>query len=364
MKQWFKENRMRIILSSVVTLLPVLYGILFWDKLPDSFTTHWGADGIADGTGSKAFVVFGIPAIFLAVNLLCVFCTYLDKHNREKNQKAMGVIFWIMPILSVLINCVIYKTTGSNAFDFFWLFPVMFGVLFIVLGNYMPKTASNRTLGVKTAFTLGNEENWNKTHRLTGRIWVAGGVVILATSFLPLKWSVGILLATILVMVIVPYLYSYNIYLKHKQQGISYWEAPKTKEEKAAVRISAVVVPLILIGVCILMFTGSIQYEFTEDCLKIDATYGDYSVVGYEFIESVEYREDFDFGARNMGFGSAKLSIGNFRNEEFGNYTLYAYNASNSAVVIQSGEHILVITGADDIETQQLYQTLQGKLNK
>ncbi len=364
MKQWFKENRMRIILSSVVTLLPVLYGILFWDKLPDSFTTHWGADGIADGTGSKAFVVFGIPAIFLAVNLLCVFCTYLDKHNREKNQKAMGVIFWIMPILSVLINCVIYKMTGSNAFDFFWLFPVMFGVLFIVLGNYMPKTASNRTLGIKTRLTLGNEENWNKTHRLAGRVWVAGGVIILASAFLPLKWSIGILLVIIFALIGIPYGYSYRIYCEHKKQGISYTEFAKTNAEKNAVRFSMIALPIILIVILVLMFTGNIQYEFTDAELKINATYGDYSVVGYEFIDTVEYREDFDFGARNMGFGSAKLSIGNFRNEEFGNYTLYAYTASDSAVVIQSGEHILVITGANDIETQQLYQTLQGKLNK
>ena len=119
MKQWFKENTKRIVLGSVVTLLPILYGILFWDKLPDSFTTHWGADGVADGASGKAFVVFGIPAIFLALNLLCAFCTYFDKNNREKNQKAMGVIFWIIPMLSVLINSIVYKSTAADGPDFF-----------------------------------------------------------------------------------------------------------------------------------------------------------------------------------------------------------------------------------------------------
>ena len=110
------------------------------------------------------------------------------------------------------------------------------------------------------------------------------------------------------------------------------------------------------------MITGNIEYEFTEDSLKIDATFGNYSVVGYEFIDAVEYREDFDFGIRNMGFASAKLSIGNFRNDEFGNYTLYAYNKSGSAVVIKSGEHIMVITGEDSAATQTLYQTLQDNI--
>jgi len=362
MKQWFKENKVRLLVSSLVTLLPLLYGILFWDKLPNSFTTHWGADGVADGTSGKAFAVFGMPAIFLLINLLCAFATYFDKGNRGRNQKAMGIIFWIMPILSVLINGVIYKTALSNDSDFFWLFPVLFGVLFAVLGNYMPKITKNRTLGIKISWTLSNEENWNKTHRLAGRIWVAGGIVILATSFLPIKWAVGILLAIMFVIIIVPFGYSYYIYRKHRQQGISYTNTPKTKEEKAAIKITAVFVPLILVGVAILMFTGSIQYEFTEDSLKIDATYGEYSTVGYEFIDSVEFREEFDFGTRNMGFGSAKLSLGNFNNDEFGNYTLYAYTACDSAVVIKSGEHILVITGANEAETQTIFQTLQEKI--
>jgi len=284
MKQWFKENKVRLLVSSLVTLLPLLYGILFWDKLPNSFTTHWGADGVADGTSGKAFAVFGMPAIFLLINLLCAFATYFDKGNRGRNQKAMGIIFWIMPILSVLINGVIYKTALSNDSDFFWLFPVLFGVLFAVLGNYMPKITKNRTLGIKISWTLSNEENWNKTHRLAGRIWVAGGIVILATSFLPIKWAVGILLAIMFVIIIVPFGYSYYIYRKHRQQGISYTNTPKTKEEKAAIKITAVFVPLILVGVAILMFTGSIQYEFTEDSLKIDATYGEYSTVGYELL--------------------------------------------------------------------------------
>ena len=212
MKQWIKANAKRVILSSIVTLLPVLYGVLRWDQLPNSFTTHWGSDGIADGTGSKVFVVFGIPAIFLVVNLLCLICTYFDKYNRDKNQKAMGLVLWIMPILSVFINCIIYKSTDGSEMDLFWLFPVMFGVLFIAMGNYLPKIEKNKTLGIKISWTLGNEENWNKTHRLCGKLWVIGGAIILATSLLPLKWSIYILLAIIFVMIIVPYIYSYRIY--------------------------------------------------------------------------------------------------------------------------------------------------------
>ena len=63
MKNWFKENKVRLLISSVITLLPMLFGIIFWEKLPDIMTTHWGADGIADGFNGKAFAVFVPTAI-------------------------------------------------------------------------------------------------------------------------------------------------------------------------------------------------------------------------------------------------------------------------------------------------------------
>ena len=78
----FTHHKKKLILSSLLILLPILFGLLLWNDLPAVMTTHWGADGIADGTGSKAFVVFGIPTIFLIINLLCLTCTYFDKYNR------------------------------------------------------------------------------------------------------------------------------------------------------------------------------------------------------------------------------------------------------------------------------------------
>ena len=362
MKQWFKENIVRLLVSSAVTLLPILFGVIFWNKLPNIMATHWGADGVADGFSNKAFAVFVPTAIMFALNLLCIVATAFDQNGRNQNKKAFGIVFWIVPIISLLINGAMYNVAFGGEVAFNWLFPALFGILFIVIGNYMPKVKQNRTFGIKISWALNNEENWNRTHRLAGKLWVAGGIVLVATSFLPIKLAIGIMFVIFLIMTIVPVVYSFSIYSKHKKQGISYQYTPKTKVERIAVKISAIVVPLILIGVVILMFTGNIQYEFTDDSLKINATYWQYSVVGYEFVDSIELREDFDFGSRNYGYGSAKLSLGHFKNDEFGNYTLYAYTACDSAVVIKSGEHVLVITGEDTEETQMLYNTLIDKV--
>ena len=363
MKNWFKENKIRLLISSLITLLPMLFGVVCWNKLPNVITTHWGADGIADGFNGKTFSVFVPTGIMFVMNIFCAIATSFDQNSRNQNKKAMGIIFWIIPIISLLVNGAMYSVAFSGEMAFDWLFPALFGILFVVMGNYMPKIKQNRTMGIKISWAMNNEENWNKTHRLAGKLWVAGGLVLIATAFLPLKWAIGIMLSVFLVMIIVPVAYSYSIYRKHKIQGVSYEYVPKSKAEKIAVKTAAIFVPLILVGVMILMFTGNIQYEFTEDCLIIDATYGKYSTVGYEFVDSVEFRDDFDFGIRNFGFASAKLSLGNFKNEEFGNYSLYAYTACDSAVVIKSGEHILVITGQDAAETQELYNYLKAKID-
>ena len=70
-----KNNKLKLILSSTITLSPILFGIIFWDKLPDYIATHWGVSGVADGYSSKAFTVFLLPIIFLALFWLCVFIT-------------------------------------------------------------------------------------------------------------------------------------------------------------------------------------------------------------------------------------------------------------------------------------------------
>ena len=71
----FKKYKLQIIVSSIVILLPVLFGLLMWDNLPDIMTTHWGADGTADGFSGKVFAVFGLPCVLLAVHLICLLFT-------------------------------------------------------------------------------------------------------------------------------------------------------------------------------------------------------------------------------------------------------------------------------------------------
>jgi uncharacterized membrane protein len=91
------------------------------------------------------------------------------------------------------------------------------GVTFLYIGNYMPKCKQNFTLGIKLPWTLNSEANWNATHRLAGKVWMAAGVLFLLCIFLPKPALMLALLIILPVMVLVPLVYSYLYYKKHDE---------------------------------------------------------------------------------------------------------------------------------------------------
>ena len=359
MKNYLKTNWKKILISCLLTLAPIVVGLILWNTLPETMNIHWGADGVADGTGSKAFAVFALPAILLAVNLLCFVATVLDKKNQAKNQKAMGVVFWIMPVISWGVNGAMYAIAMGKNWSFDLFMPLLFGLLFVVLGNMLPKVSQNKTYGIKMFWTLYNEENWNKTHRIAGKLWVGGGLLCLLTAFLPTKAMIAATLVITLVMILIPVVYSYSIYKKHRKAGIDYEIPAKDKKLTAAVIVPIVV---ILGFVGIVMFTGDITVTSENSAICITADYYEDLTVPFEAVTEISYRENLNKGSRAMGFGSARLSMGVFQNEEFGTYTLYAYTGCEAAIVIRGEDKVLVVNCKTPAETEALYESLLAQM--
>lgn len=359
-----KENKFKVILSSVIILLPTLFGLIMWNELPDMMTTHWGADGNADGFSAKPFAVFGLPVMILALHLIGLLFTAKDKNQKGQNKKALNIIFGIAPLISLFSNGMVYAIAFGKSFNFVLLMPVLLGIMFVFIGNYLPKVKQNRTLGIKVSWALNNEENWNKTHRLGGKVWVVSGLVMLFSIFLPQAAMVAIMVCAIIAAVVIPIVYSYCIYKRHQKEGIEYVDAPSGKAEKIAVRITAVIVPIILAGVAVFMFTGDIEVHCEDTAFRIEATYWEDIEIDYSEITVLVYREDFDVGIRTNGFGSARLSMGTFQNDEFDSYTLYAYAGAEEYIVLEIGEKTLVIGMRDADETRELYQSILAKMDK
>ncbi len=357
-----KNHKWKAIISSVVILLPMLFGLFMWDRLPDTMVSHWGGDGVADGAAPKGFMVFGMPLILLALQWLMLLLESVVQKERHQNNKIVAIKYGMIPVTSLVVHVFIYSVALEKDWNLFALIPALIGVLFMYIGNYLPKTIRNRTMGIKLRWTMGNDENWQKTHRLGGRLWFWGGLVMLISALLPIKYTIAVMIAMIVVGVVVPSIYSYSIYKKHKAEGVEYEPVFDKKSDKVALRITQIFVPLILVGVAVLMFTGNVEVTYGETDFQIVASYADDLTVSYEEVDTVEYRESFDIGFREIGFGSPRLSTGTFKNEEFGRYTIYAYTRGEGAVVLKKGDDVLVIVGKTAEDTKAIYDTLAARI--
>ena len=209
-----KENKKTIILASIITILPIFIGLYFWNRLPEQMGTHFGVNGEVDGYSSKAFAVFGTPILLLAVEWFCAFVTANDPKKQNISPKLFKLILWIVPIVSLFIALFLYSYNLGFNINITNAAGIFVGLIFIIIGNILPKAKHNYTVGIKIPWTLANEENWNRTHHLAGYLWVIGGIITILLSFIDATKIISIVLAPIIIG-IVPCIYSYILHVKH-----------------------------------------------------------------------------------------------------------------------------------------------------
>ena len=206
-----KKNLKVLIVTSIVILLPILAGVILWNQLPDPMPTHWNAAGEIDGWSSKAFAVFGLPWILVAAQWLCLLGTAADPKKKNHPDKIIHLVLWIIPVLSVVMHTFTYLIALGYGVRMEVVMPIFIGLIFTIIGNYLPKCKQNYTIGIKIPWTLNSEENWNKTHRFAGFLWVVCGLIIMLTGFFG---GFGIFFGIVLLMVLAPFVYSYLLHRK------------------------------------------------------------------------------------------------------------------------------------------------------
>ena len=206
-----KKNLKVLIITSIVMLIPIVAGILLWDKLPEELPIHWNVSGEVDGWSSKPFAVIGMPLLLVGIHWFCVLATFTDPKKKNHAEKVINLVLWICPALSVLLSAITYSTALGNEVRVEIIIPVFFGFVLTVIGNYLPKCKQNYTVGIKLPWTLNSEENWNRTHRLGGRVMMIGGIATMISGFFGIFWFALISLA---VMLIVTFVYSYVLHRK------------------------------------------------------------------------------------------------------------------------------------------------------
>ena len=205
-----KKYKKRIIISSVITLLPILAGLILWNRLPDTIATHFGNDNVANGWSSKPFVVFAMPLLLLGLHPFILFVTMNDPKRKNISEKMFGFLIWFVPVLSVFIFSITYCNALGMNVNIGMAVNIIVGIVFLVIGNYLPKCKQNYTAGIRIPWTLNSTENWNRTHRLAGWLFMLGGILFFLNAFL--QWS-GMFFV-IIVIALLPEVYSFLLYKK------------------------------------------------------------------------------------------------------------------------------------------------------
>ncbi|MBQ2690067.1 MAG: DUF1648 domain-containing protein [Solobacterium sp.] len=209
-----KTEKNTLILTTLIILLPILAGLLLWNRLPEKIPTHFDFQGNPDGWSSRRTAVFFLPLFLTAVHLLCAFITAYDPKERGVSVKIYRLILWIVPVLSVFLNGLVYAYALGKDVNISTASYALIGLTLIIIGNYLPKVRQNMTVGIKIPWTLTDETNWNLTHRLAGRLWIIAGIVIIASTFMSNSVAPFIMLGAVLCCTLIPCVYSFLLYRK------------------------------------------------------------------------------------------------------------------------------------------------------
>lgn len=207
------------IIPLLVILATLALGFYFFLNLPEIVPTHWGINGQVNAWGSRNITLFLPPALIIGLYLLFLILPYFDP-KKENYQKFSGAYHGFKTVMMIFF-LVIYLITGFSGLGYQLpvdkIITAMMGVLFLLIGSYLPKLKTNWFIGIRTPWTLSSETVWQKTHEAGGKLFMLEGLLILF-SLLILKgvWLFSFFIISILLMVIFVFVYSYWLYRKVK----------------------------------------------------------------------------------------------------------------------------------------------------
>ena len=197
----------------IIALIPALYLAMIWNILPDKVPLHWNYKGEIDRWGSKTELIWIVFLLTLPTYLLLNLVPFIDPKQKieQMGGKFHQIKFITVLFLSVVALFILHSVKNQSMGNFNVLFALV-GLLFAVLGNFFQTIKPNYFLGIRTPWTLENDQIWKETHRFAGPLWIAGGITLVGLS-LYLGTKSGILTVLFIVVVSVlalaPILFSY-----------------------------------------------------------------------------------------------------------------------------------------------------------
>lgn len=212
----------RHLLMIITAIIPLVYIIITWEHIPATIPLHFDISGKPDSFGSKSMIWLG-SGILSGVSILVYFLlNNLHKIDPKRAAKQNPLLFGKIAVamvffLAALNFIIILSETGNGNIMERGLMPFL-GLMFAFLGNVMIHIKPNYFFGIRVPWTLNSDDNWRKTHQLGGKLWFAGGLLIVLLSFFfsPVDMN-HVMMALVAMMVIIPVAYSFLLFKKEQK---------------------------------------------------------------------------------------------------------------------------------------------------
>lgn len=221
-----------------LAVLTLVSTVIMLYNFPDTIPVHFDINGIADRWGSK-YEILLLPIIMIIAIVMfeCITKFYRKKAEKSDNEKeiaeilsnisVLNVTTWVMLILFFVMNIFLLYTSYSQVypeknlpdFDVIRAASITMGITFVVLGNYMPKTRRNSTVGFRFPWTLYNDTTWNKSNRFASYVMMVAGVVsIIGALFIKGITATIVMLGSILISIAIIMIYAYIVYRDERRK--------------------------------------------------------------------------------------------------------------------------------------------------
>jgi uncharacterized membrane protein len=195
-------------------------GAVAWPRVPDKLPVHWNTAGEVDRYGGRVEGLFAVPLITLGLYVLMLVVPRLDPRASAYAEFAsvfLAIRYVLMGFMMILQTLLLVSAFGWKVPMTAVMMPLM-GVLFAVLGWFMPRIRPNWFVGIRTPWTLSSERSWDKTHKLAGWLFPLAGVALAASGFLSSPIAVGCCIAIAAGPILWLVIYSYLVWRDDTQK--------------------------------------------------------------------------------------------------------------------------------------------------
>ena len=207
--KYFKLN----VVTTLFCLISVVIGIVFYSQMPEQMPIHFNAAGQVDNYASKESALFGLPIFMMVIHVICCVVAGADPKRVNQPEIMQYLVRLIVPVLSIVVQSVVIMYVLDDGINVGKVITVAVGVLFLIIGNYLPKVKRNYTIGIKVPWTLSSDENWNKTHRMAGTLMVLAAIILIISGLM--EYSI-IGVAALLAAAVCPMIYSFVLYKRQQ----------------------------------------------------------------------------------------------------------------------------------------------------